>query len=157
MGLAKSIANATYRNFAKITLGGLKDEAEIKGHRRTYIGAMPGKVIQAIKKVQSTNPLILLDEIDKIGIDYRGDPSATLLEILDRSQNKHFNDNYLEIDFNLSKIMFIATANKLNISSALVDRLEIIPISGYSEKDKVKIATKYLIPKIRKSYSISKD
>lgn len=155
--LAQSIAKATGRNFAKITLGGLRDEAEIKGHRRTYVGAMPGKIIQALKKSKSSNPLILLDEIDKLGSDYRGDPSSALLEVLDNSQNKHFNDNYLEVDFDLSKVMFVATANSLNIPSALLDRVEIIRLSGYTEKDKLTIALKYLTPKIRNSHSMSTD
>ena len=153
--LAKSIATATHRNFAKITLGGLRDEAEIKGHRRTYVGAMPGKIVQALKKAKSSNPLILLDEIDKLGTDYRGDPSSALLEVLDNSQNKHFNDNYLEVDCDLSKVMFVATANSFNIPIPLLDRLEIIRLSGYTEKDKLEIALKHLIPKIRDSHCVS--
>jgi ATP-dependent Lon protease len=155
--LARSIAKATGRNFAKITLGGLRDEAEIKGHRRTYVGAMPGKIIQALKKAKSSNPLILLDEIDKLGNDYRGDPSSALLEVLDNSQNKSFNDNYLEVYFDLSKVMFVATANSLNIPSPLLDRMEIIRLSGYTEKDKLEIALKHLIPKIRDSHSVNED
>ena len=153
----KSISNATQRNFAKITLGGLSDEAEIKGHRRTYIGAMPGKIIQTMKNIKTINPLILLDEIDKIGKDYRGDPSSALLEVLDKTQNKHFNDNYLEIDFNLSNIMFIATANEVNIPKALLDRLEMIEISGYTIEEKLNISINHIIPKIRNLYLISKD
>ena len=155
--LARSIAKATGRNFAKITLGGLRDEAEIKGHRRTYVGAMPGKIIQALKKAKSSNPLILLDEIDKLGNDYRGDPSSALLEVLDASQNKNFNDNYLEVDFDLSKVMFVATANSLNIPSPLLDRVEIIRLSGYTEKDKLEIALKHLVPKIRDSHSVNEN
>jgi ATP-dependent Lon protease len=153
--LARSIANATGRNFAKVVLGGLRDEAEIKGHRRTYIGAMPGKIIQAMKKAKSSNPLILLDEIDKLGDDYRGDPAAALLEILDGSQNANFNDNYLEIDFDLSNVMFVATANTTNISEPLLDRMELINLSGYTEKDKLAIAKKYLVPKIRETHSMT--
>ena len=153
--LAQSIAKATGRKFTKITLGGLRDESEIKGHRRTYVGAMPGRIIQSIKKSKSSNPLVLLDEVDKLGNDYRGDPSSALLEVLDNSQNKNFNDNYLEIDFDLSKVMFIATANSVfNIPSPLLDRMEIITLSGYTEKDKLQIALKYLIPKIRDSHSV---
>ena len=153
--LVHSIAQATGRNLAKITLGGLRDEAEIKGHRRTYIGAMPGKIIQSIKKAKSSNALILLDEIDKIGHDYRGDPAASLLEILDSSQNKFFNDNYLEVDFDLSNIMFIATANSLDIPYPLLDRMEIIELSGYNEKDKIGIAEKHLIPKARINHNLN--
>ena len=155
--LAKSMAKATGRNFAKISLGGLRDEAEIKGHRKTYIGAMPGKIIQALKKSGSSNSLILLDEIDKLGNDYRGDPSSALLEVLDGSQNKNFNDHYLEIDFDLSKIMFVATANSTDIPSPLLDRMEVIRVSGYTEKDKSQIALKHLIPKIRHSHSLNID
>ena len=153
--LAKSIAKATGRNFAKITLGGLRDEAEIKGHRRTYIGAMPGKIIQAMKKAKSSNPLILLDEIDKLNTDYRGDPASALLDILDRSQNMSFNDNYLEIDFDLSNVMFVATANTTNIPMPLLDRMELLRVSGYTEKDKLEIAKKHLIPKVRESHSMT--
>ena len=153
--LVKSIAKATHRNFAKITLGGMRDEAEIKGHRRTYVGAMPGKIIQALKKAKSSNPLILLDEIDKLGTDYRGDPSSALLEVLDASQNQHFSDNYIEIDCDLSKIVFVATANSFNIPTPLLDRLEIIKLSGYTENDKLEISLKHLIPRIRDSHCVS--
>ena len=153
--LVHSIAQATGRSLAKITLGGLRDEAEIKGHRRTYIGAMPGKIIQSIKKAKSSNALILLDEIDKIGHDYRGDPASSLLEILDSSQNKFFNDNYLEVDFDLSNIMFIATANSLDIPYPLLDRMEVIELSGYNEKDKIGIAEKHLIPKARTKHNLN--
>lgn len=146
--LAKSIAEATGRNYIKISLGGVRDEAEIRGHRRTYISALPGKIISALKKAKSSNPLILLDEIDKMGSDSRGDPESALLEVLDPEQNKSFNDHYLEIDYDLSDVMFIATANTLEMSRPLIDRLEIIKLSGYTEFEKFEIAKKYLIPKI---------
>lgn len=155
--LAQSIAKATGRNLAKITLGGLRDESEIKGHRKTYVGAMPGKIIQSLKKAKSSNALILLDEIDKLGADYRGDPSSALLEVLDSSQNQFFNDNYLEVDFDLSKIMFVATANSLDIPHPLLDRMEIIRLSGYTEKDKLGIAEKYLLPKIMKNHNLNSE
>ena len=154
--LGRSVARATGREFIRISLGGVRDEAEIRGHRRTYIGSMPGKIIQAMKKAKTTNPLILLDEIDKMGQDFRGDPASAMLEVLDPEQNATFSDHYLEVEYDLSNVMFLTTANSYNMPGPLMDRMEIIPLAGYTEDEKREIAKQHLVAKQVKAHGLKK-
>jgi len=155
--LGQSVARATNRKYVRMALGGVRDEAEIRGHRRTYIGSLPGKLIQKISKVGVKNPLFLLDEVDKMGMDHRGDPASALLEVLDPEQNKSFNDHYLEVDYDLSDVMFVCTSNSMNIPGPLLDRMEVIRLPGYTEDEKLNIAQRYLVPKQRKANGLGDD